>query len=104
MHTLSFGQQRLWFLDQLEGPNATYNVPLALRLRGSLDRTALRAALGDLVDRHEILRTIYPVHNGVPAQQVLTPDTAAERITVRVGRLRRRGAARAVGTDRRPTI
>ncbi|HEX4729030.1 MAG TPA: amino acid adenylation domain-containing protein, partial [Jatrophihabitans sp.] len=67
---LSSGQQRLWFIHQSE-PSTTYNVPLVLRLSGMLNRAALLAAVTDLVDRHEPLRTVYPDDAGVPYQQVL---------------------------------
>jgi amino acid adenylation domain-containing protein len=68
---MSFAQERLWFLAQLEPENPFYNSPFALRLKGPLDQTALRAAIASLVARHEILRTAFLNDGGRPRQQVL---------------------------------
>ncbi|KAA1243318.1 non-ribosomal peptide synthetase, partial [Mycobacterium simiae] len=74
---LSFAQNRLWLLDQLQGPTPVYNIAWALRLAGDLDTEALGAALTDLIARHETLRTVYTASAGIPQQHVL-PLSALE--------------------------
>ncbi|MCP4655333.1 MAG: amino acid adenylation domain-containing protein, partial [bacterium] len=71
---LSFAQQRLWFLAQLESEVAAYNIPLVLRARGPLDRSAFAAALTEIVRRHEILRTRFGGRpRGEPCQVICEP-------------------------------
>jgi amino acid adenylation domain-containing protein len=73
---LSFSQQRLWFLDQLEPGTATYNIPLALHFEGGLDVPALAAAQGEVLRRHETLRTTFVEAGGRPSQRVHPPGPA----------------------------
>jgi len=68
---LSFAQKRLWFLQQMEGAGGAYNLPVGLRLEGKMNRKALREALGDVVERHEILRTVFWEDKEGPWQKVL---------------------------------
>ncbi len=70
MLPLSFAQERLWFLDQLDPGSPVYNVPLALGLRGDLSRPALADALTALVDRHEALRSAFPTVDGRPELRI----------------------------------
>ncbi|WP_254390545.1 condensation domain-containing protein, partial [Streptomyces sp. AC550_RSS872] len=73
---LSYAQQRLWFLHQLEGPTPTYNMPGSLRLTGTLNHHALTTALNDVIARHETLRTLI-ADEGHGAHQVILPTTDA---------------------------
>ncbi|MFD5621551.1 amino acid adenylation domain-containing protein [Streptomyces yangpuensis] len=82
MLPLSYAQQRLWFLHQLEGPSTTYNIPFSVRFEGRLDADALDAAVSDTVARHEALRTVFEERDGVPAQRVLSADGAGVRLHV----------------------
>ncbi len=67
---LSFAQQRLWFIDQLEPGSPLYNVPVALRVAGALSASVLARTLGEIVRRHEVLRTIFSSSDGAPVQRV----------------------------------
>ncbi|MBF6166035.1 amino acid adenylation domain-containing protein [Streptomyces gardneri] len=80
---LSSAQQRMWFLNQFDTRSAAYNVPMAVRLTGALDVDALRAAIVDVVTRHEILRTVYPQTAHGPTQVILAPERATPRFEVR---------------------
>src|SRR4029077_4025992 len=67
---LSFAQERLWFLSRHEAEAGLYNVPIALRLRGPLNREALHAGLREIVARHEVLRTSFPETDGIARQNI----------------------------------
>jgi amino acid adenylation domain-containing protein/non-ribosomal peptide synthase protein (TIGR01720 family) len=68
---LSFAQQRLWFFQQVEPEQFAYHLPAAVRLHGPLDREALERSLGEIVRRHEVLRTCFPRCEGEPRQSIL---------------------------------
>src|SRR5262249_32848610 len=72
---LSFAQERLWFLDQLDPGSAVYNIPAALRLRGRLDVGVLEASLREIARRHESLRTTFSVAAGPPAQEIAPEES-----------------------------
>jgi aspartate racemase len=72
---LSFAQQRLWFLNQLEPENAAYNEGSALGLTGRLDPDALHKAINEIVNRHEVLRTTFVTVDGNPTQKINRPRT-----------------------------
>ncbi|WP_122627028.1 non-ribosomal peptide synthetase, partial [Pseudomonas viridiflava] len=78
---LSFAQQRLWFLAQMDGGNEAYNIPMALSLEGALDVTALTRALARIVERHETLRSRF-VASGDSAQVLFVPTPADARLLV----------------------
>jgi amino acid adenylation domain-containing protein/non-ribosomal peptide synthase protein (TIGR01720 family) len=67
---VSFAQQRLWFLDQLEPESTAYNIPVAVRLKGKIDNQSLEKSLNKIIDRHEVLRTTFTTVSGNPMQVV----------------------------------
>lgn len=74
---LSLAQNRMWFLNQYDVESAAYNIPLAIRLAGTVDVPALRGAFGDVLTRHESLRTVFPDNGDGPVQVILTPRTSS---------------------------
>jgi amino acid adenylation domain-containing protein len=79
---LSFAQQRLWFLDQLEPGSAAYVMPFALRLNGNLNVTALEQSLGEIFRRHEALRSIFVYEDDKPLQIIVAADFKMLQITL----------------------
>ncbi|WP_428847163.1 amino acid adenylation domain-containing protein [Nocardia arthritidis] len=83
---LSLAQQRMWFLNQFDTASAANNIPFAIRLTGALDVAALQAAVADVIERHETLRTVYPAVDGtgyqviLPAAQAI-PDLTPQQVT-----------------------
>ncbi|HYG62776.1 MAG TPA: amino acid adenylation domain-containing protein, partial [Thermoanaerobaculia bacterium] len=84
---LSFAQQRLWFIDQLEPDSAVYNTPFFLKLTGELDVSALAAAFAGAVERHEVLRTTFAAAEEGSAFQVIGPPFAPDLPVIDVGGL-----------------
>jgi len=96
---LSFGQQRLWFIDRLQPGTSAYNLSRALRLTGQLDVAALERALGEIVRRHEPLRTVFAAPGGDPVQVVAPPapvPLAVDDLSALAGDAREAEAARRV--------
>lgn len=88
---LSHAQRRLWLLDQLDGPSCAYNMPVVLELDGAPDRAALAAAVTDLAERHEVLRTVFLAPEDEPYQHVLAASAVRTRtVGCPAGELRER--------------
>jgi len=100
-HPLSFAQQGLWFINQLTPNTPTYNIPIVVSFKGSMNLTALQDSLNEIIRRHEVLRTRFTVENGQPVQVV----NQAVSVTLEVEDLRslseneRTQEARRLATD-----
>ncbi|MEE8524255.1 MAG: condensation domain-containing protein, partial [Thermoanaerobaculia bacterium] len=92
---LSFTQERLWFLDRLEPGSPVYNIPMAVRVGGVLDRSLLAASLRKLVQRHAILRTTCGLRDGQPVQRVAADATVDLAVVDLSGLDQHRAAAEA---------
>lgn len=114
-HPLSFAQQRLWFLDQMEPNSSVYNVPIAYRLKGPLVVDALERSLNEIVRRHELLRTTFSFSGGRPVQRIAPTLTIALPVTdlsglseadaeAEVERLARQEAGRGFDLERGPVV
>jgi len=107
---LSFAQLRLWFLNRLEGSSPMYNIPIALRLSGPLEREVLGVALADIVVRHESLRTVFPEIGGAPYQVMVDPADAPPVLEVvdtseqELPRLLERAAAHVFDIESEPAM
>lgn len=77
---LSFAQQRMWFFDQLASTSLKSHIPLFFRLSGPLDRSALERSLREIVTRHEILRTVFPLREKQPQQVIVAPEHFADQL------------------------
>jgi hypothetical protein len=83
-YPLSYAQQRLWFIDQLDPGNPTYNLAVGLLLTGNLDETVLQRSVSEIVRRHESLRTSFPTRQGEPCQEVAPAgDLPIEKLDLR---------------------
>ncbi|WP_245716671.1 non-ribosomal peptide synthetase [Nocardia mikamii] len=80
---LSLAQQRMWFLNQFDPDSPANNIPFAIRLTGALDVAALQAAVADVIERHETLRTVYPAIDGTGHQVILPAEEAVPDLTPR---------------------
>ncbi|MBV9791223.1 MAG: amino acid adenylation domain-containing protein, partial [Chloroflexi bacterium] len=79
---LSFAQQRLWFLDQLQPGSSVYTIPLVVRLIGTLDVSALQQSLAEIMRRHEVLRTTFAIVDGQPSQVIAPAGLEASQLSL----------------------